>query len=66
MRLDEFIESLPDGYDTEVQERGGRLSVGQRQLLARRGLYHRLYLTQFAGQRLLEAEEEPLAEVLQR
>jgi len=135
VRLDEFIESLPDGYDTEVQERGGRLSVGQRQLvafaralladprilildeatssvdiqterliqqaletllqgrtafiiahrlstvehadriivlddgriveegthrqlLARRGLYQRLYLTQFAGQRLLEAEPE--------
>jgi len=135
VRLDEFIESLPDGYDTEVQERGERLSVGQRQLvafaralladprilildeatssvdiqterliqqaletllqgrtafiiahrlstvehadriivlddgriveegthrqlLARRGLYHRLYLTQFAGQRLWEAEED--------
>ncbi len=135
VRLDEFIESLPDGYDTEVQERGGRLSVGQRQLvafarallanprilildeatssvdiqterliqqaletllqgrtafiiahrlstvehadriivlddgriveegthrqlLARRGLYYRLYLTQFAGQRLAETEAE--------
>jgi ATP-binding cassette subfamily B multidrug efflux pump len=135
VRLDEFIESLPDGYDTEVQERGGRLSVGQRQLvafarallanprvlildeatssvdiqterliqqaletllqgrtafiiahrlstvehadriivlddgriveegthrqlLARRGLYYRLYLTQFAGQRLAGTEAE--------
>ena len=31
---DEFIAALPDGYDTDVATRGGRLSAGQRQLIA--------------------------------
>jgi ATP-binding cassette subfamily B protein len=30
----EFIQLLPDGYDTDVNKRGGRVSAGQRQLLS--------------------------------
>ena len=30
----EFIERLPDGFDTQVRERGAGLSVGQKQLIA--------------------------------
>jgi ABC-type multidrug transport system fused ATPase/permease subunit len=30
----EFISELPQGYDTDVEKRGGRLSAGQRQLVA--------------------------------
>ncbi|MCE7733485.1 MAG: ABC transporter ATP-binding protein [Candidatus Heimdallarchaeota archaeon] len=31
--LDKFIETLPEGLDTDVRERGSRLSTGQRQLV---------------------------------
>jgi ATP-binding cassette subfamily B protein len=31
---DDFITALPNGYDTDIRNRGGRLSAGQRQLVA--------------------------------
>jgi ABC-type multidrug transport system fused ATPase/permease subunit len=31
---DDFIQALPQGYDTDIQAKGARLSSGQRQLLA--------------------------------
>lgn len=34
MGADKFIDGLPGGYDTDVAKRGGRLSAGQRQLVA--------------------------------
>jgi ABC-type multidrug transport system fused ATPase/permease subunit len=30
----DFIRALPEGFDTDVRKRGGRLSAGQRQLVA--------------------------------
>ncbi|WP_027055991.1 ABC transporter ATP-binding protein [Mesorhizobium erdmanii] len=30
----DFIEQLPHGYDTELEQRGGNLSLGQRQLIS--------------------------------
>lgn len=39
--VEEFIEGLPQGLDYNVQERGGVLSAGQRQLLA----FLRAYIT---------------------
>jgi ATP-binding cassette subfamily B protein len=30
----DFIKALPEGYDTDVNKRGGRVSAGQRQLIS--------------------------------
>jgi ATP-binding cassette, subfamily B, multidrug efflux pump len=32
--IDGFIQRLPDGYDAQIRERGGSLSVGQKQLMS--------------------------------
>ncbi len=34
VHVHDFVKDFPEGYDTECQERGSRLSVGQRQLVA--------------------------------
>jgi len=34
MGIADWVESLPDGLDTDVQERGSRFSAGERQLVA--------------------------------
>lgn len=41
IEVDDFIMSLPDGYDYVVRERGSSISLGQRQLLS----FLRAYLT---------------------
>jgi ATP-binding cassette subfamily B protein len=42
IEIEDFIQSLPDGYDYDVRERGNMLSLGQRQLIS----FLRAYVTQ--------------------
>ncbi len=42
IEIEEFIQSLPNGYDYDVRERGNMLSLGQRQLIS----FLRAYVTQ--------------------
>ena len=64
-RLDDWVDSLPDGLDTEVGEHGARLSGGQRQRLA----LARVLLARFPVVILDEPAEhldEPTADALTR
>jgi ABC-type multidrug transport system fused ATPase/permease subunit len=62
-----FIDALPLGYDTPVQERGVRLSIGQRQLVAlARALLHdpRLLILDEATSSVDLATEERIEEAI--
>jgi ATP-binding cassette subfamily B protein len=68
-QLDDFIASLPEGYDTQVGERGVRLSGGQRQRLGlARAIYKRapvLVLDEATSALDDETEEQVMAALQQ-
>jgi ATP-binding cassette subfamily B protein len=67
-RIDEFIESQPEGYDAAIGERGVRLSGGQRQRLGiARALYKRATVLVFdeATSALDNTTERELMEALE-
>ena len=69
VRLGDFVDSLPAGLDTQVGERGARLSTGQRQLLSfARALCHdpAVLILDEATASIDSQSEEALQEVTRR
>ena len=69
VRLGDFVDSLPAGLDTQVGERGARLSTGQRQLLSfARALCHdpAVLILDEATASVDSQSEEALQEVTRR
>jgi len=63
--IDDFINSLPKGYYSEVSERGSTLSVGQRQLISflRAYIYNPAILVLDEATSSIDTESEELIQV---